>query len=975
MVGVKYKSRHLFFLACSIALLWVMTTKQVFASYYTTSVLPGTYKNIGTPRDILVLPDGSYWYADSQNYRLVKVNAAGAIVRTVGRQGTDEGEFEAAPLSITRDADGYLYVIDSAKVYKLDQYGGYISSWGEYGNGAGQLAESKAIHYSAHNDTIVISNGVNNRVSVFTKEGSLVREFGSGGTGDGQFDAPHGLTTDSVGNIYVVDANNHRVQVFSEVGTFIRAFGTNSVGDDQLVFPKDIEVLSNGDVLVTSQNAALIKRFSATGTYISQWGESGTGTNQFIHPEYLGRESDDSVWVSDWNQKRIQHFTDAGVYLEQVGNSGATDGLFTNPFSFDFDASGNIYALDSTGRVQKFDADGNFIATVIGSGAVGSNAYHLVIDPNTSNILVSSEATVSVFESDGSLIAAIGTQGLNGANSGPGDFNHARGMAFDSAGYLYVADLFNGRVQKFDLTHLADADFATTYSGGYVSGWNVMTYAEYIAIDADDNIYVSSGESVEENSFALQIIKYSTLGVQLEVFLDQYGTDPGQYYKISGLSIDGDGNIYVTDNYFNHVLIYNASGVHQETIGSSGGDIDQFDEALRAKINPSNNSMVVADRNNHRLQILETGVKIYNLISSADVVDTTSSNSLVRSAINPLLPDASSLDAQLHFGDYVVSDFTVDLTANRNWQNVNAIMLPDESKSLVVNLNPTDAPGVSATHSLFVKKQVNQSSVRVCTDAVAIADVNDTCEGYVLNQGDPDLTVVTVDGVEYWRVDGLTGTGAMGIADATPSPTPSPTPTAAPNNTTTSGTSGASAQTTAAAGWCSDPVLAQIPDLFQINATDTTATLYFTPLSATNKYQVSFSTKSGGEDYGAEVELLREGVQSYQVFMLQPNTTYYFKVRGQSGCANGEWSAAVGATTKPKGASGFAPYYKYGISSGIRSLIGRKNLSLPRLSLFTEEPPIANVVPTEVAAPKEKALINQAETKTKKCTKFLWWCF
>lgn len=942
------------------------TKSLASAAYYATNIVPSSYKNIGTPRDILILSDGSTWYADSQNYRIVKLDSSGNVVRTVGRQGSDDGEFLTTPLSITRDSDGYLYVSDLQKIYKFDQHGGFMNSWGTYGGGVGEISEPKSIHYSVHGDNLVISNTANNRISVFSKSGVLIREFGSVGTGEGEFDAPHGLTTDTLGNIYVVDSNNHRIQIFSENGVFVREFGSNSIGDYQLIYPKDVEVLSTGEIVVTSQNAPLIKKFSSSGVYISQWGENGTAANQFVSPEYLTKAADDSLWVSDWNQKRLQHFSDEGVYLGQIGNSGVGDGVFTNPYDIDYDSSGNMFVLDSTGRVQKFDANGEYLSTVIVSGVVGDSAYHLRIDPDTQNLFISSETMVKAFQSDGTFVAAIGTQGINGPSGGDGDFNHARGMVFDMNGYLYVADMFNNRIQKFDLQHLSDPDFATTYNGGYLAQWSAMTYVEYLAIDTLDNIYAATSESVEENGFELDVVKYSTVGVNQGIFLSQYGVDPGQYYKISGLSADTNDNLYITDNYLNHVLIYNTLGIHQETVGSSGGDRDQFDEAKSAKINPVDQSLVVVDRNNHRAQILSTGVKIRNLISSADVINSANSSSLVRMSVDPGIPEASALNAELYFGDYIVSDFTVNLTSDRDWVDVNAIILPDESRSLVVNLNPSDAPGVSPTHSLFVVKQTGQSSVRVCTSATTIAQVVDGCDGYTLQQGDPNLSEVSVGGISYWKIDGLTGTGALSIADNTPSPTATPVPAQSQNTGSSSGSSGSGGGSTNTS--CDAALIKEIPDLFQINMTDTTATLYFTPLPTTNRYYVSFSTKPLAEDYGTEIELAREGVQNYKVFMLKPRTNYYFKVRGSNGCRSGEWSGIMSATTKSKGSVGQSIYYRYGPAT--KTTIGNSGKKLVNRNIQT---PSASIIPLVIPVPAIPPRVEEIKTE-KKCVKILWWC-
>ncbi len=936
--------------------------RVVGAAFYTTKVIPDSYQNIGTPRDIITLDDDSMWYVDSQNFRIIKVNSSGQILRTVGREGNGEGEFEAMPTSITKDNDGNLYVSTLHKIYKFDFNGGYLASWGTFGGGVGEISEPRAIHYSAHGDFLVLSNSSNNRVSIFSKSGSLVREFGSLGTGDGQFDAPHGLTTDTNGNIYVVDTNNQRVQVFSEIGDFMFKFGSGDVGDYQFVFPKDVALLSSGDILVTSQNAPLVKKFNSAGVYETQWGTSGTASDQFLNPEYLTIANDDSVWVTDWNQKRIQHFSNAGAYIGKLGNSGQNAGFFTNPLSSDYDSLGNLYVLDSTGRVQKFGTDGSYLSTLIASGVVGDSAYHLKIQPITNNILVSCDVSVKVFDPSGTLISSIGTQGINGGAAGDGDFNQARGMVFDTLGYLYVADLFNNRVQKFDLTHLSDVDFATTYSGGYITKWNTMTYVEHLAIDDADYIYVAPNDSVEENLFTIPVNKYNTSGVLQSTILDEYGVEASQYYQIGGLVVGDDGKIYVADKYFNRIQVYDSAGLYLESIASSGSGLDQYDSMLDPKINPVDGSLTVVDSRNHRIQILTTGVKIHNLISSADVINVDDSHSLVSSTVNPSVPEASSINAEMYFGDYIVSDFVVDLSSDRNWISVNAIVLPNESKSLVVDLNPTDAPGVSATHSLFVVKQNGQTGVRVCTTATSIADVTDGCTGYNLAQGDPNLSVVSVGAVSYWKIDGLTGTGAYSVTDTSPTPSPSSNPSS--GNSNGGGSSGSSNNNQGES--CTAGSINEKVDLFQINTTTSTATLYFAPLPTTNHYFISFSTKPWAEEYGAEVELAREGVQKFTVNLLKPNTQYYFKVRGREGCKVGQWSGIVRAVTMAKNRRGLGIFYKNSPVSP-----STRNATVRNKSVVA---PVKNTETIQVDTTPKPTPVAIDPVVSRRCVKFLWWC-
>ena len=64
----------------------------------------------------------------------------------------------------------------------------------------------------------------NNRVQVFGLDGSFVRQWGTQGSGDGQFKYPSGLIVNG-DEVLVIDYGNHRVQVFGLDGSFVRQWG------------------------------------------------------------------------------------------------------------------------------------------------------------------------------------------------------------------------------------------------------------------------------------------------------------------------------------------------------------------------------------------------------------------------------------------------------------------------------------------------------------------------------------------------------------------------------------------------------------------------------------------------------------------------------------------------------------------------------------------------------------------------------
>jgi DNA-binding beta-propeller fold protein YncE len=89
----------------------------------------------------------------------------------------------------------------------------------------------------------------NNRIQKFsTTDGinyTLVKTWGSLGSGDGQFNYPYGIAVDPSGNIYVADTINNRIQKFAPV---LAPADTT---------PPTITITSPTEGLITSQNVTL----------------------------------------------------------------------------------------------------------------------------------------------------------------------------------------------------------------------------------------------------------------------------------------------------------------------------------------------------------------------------------------------------------------------------------------------------------------------------------------------------------------------------------------------------------------------------------------------------------------------------------------------------------------------------------------------------------------------------------------------
>ena len=118
-------------------------------------------------------------------------------------------------------------------------------------------------------------------VAVAAQPPVYVTQWGSLGSGAGQFDFPVRVATDAAGNVYVSDFLNHRIQKFTDTGTYLTQWGSEGSGPDQFA-PFGVAVDATGNVYITDIANSRVKKFTNTGTFITQWGEYGSGDGQFI---------------------------------------------------------------------------------------------------------------------------------------------------------------------------------------------------------------------------------------------------------------------------------------------------------------------------------------------------------------------------------------------------------------------------------------------------------------------------------------------------------------------------------------------------------------------------------------------------------------------------------------------------------------------------------------------------------------------
>ena len=274
--------------------------------------------------------------------------------------------------------------------------------------------------------------------------------FGSAGSGNGQFnDLLLGITVDSEGNVWVADRANSRVQKFNSKGEYLMQFGTKGTGNGQFRYPQGLDIDSSSNVWVVDKLNNRVQKFNSKGEYLSQFGGSGSGNGQFASPEGLDIDSSGNVWVVDRGNNRVQKFNSKGEYLSQFGKAGAGEGQLSGAMDLAVDSAGEIWVAENgNDRVQHFSADGKYISKFGSAGSAdGQFQSPMGIDVDAEGNLWITDLEsdrVQAFYPEGDFLTKFGTEG-----SGEGQFKGAGGVAIDAKGSLWVTDRDNDRVQKW----------------------------------------------------------------------------------------------------------------------------------------------------------------------------------------------------------------------------------------------------------------------------------------------------------------------------------------------------------------------------------------------------------------------------------------------------------------------------------------------------------------------------------------------
>jgi hypothetical protein len=550
---------------------------------------------ISFPRGVTADSSGKVYFTD-QGSRVWSVDTGTGIATVIAGNGTagfsgDGGPSVSAVVGdtthITGDGNGTIYFVDFNQV-----------------NGG--------VHIRKITPDGTITTAAGNGTQGFSGDGGPATQaefnFGSPDLGN--------LALDPSGNLFVADTENQRIRrVDAKTGTITTVAGPTGPAGFALTNLFAVATDSHGNIYYGYNPGitATIVEIDPTGKFLASYGGKPGSSNDGTavagaalggYVSDIGIDPDGNIDFSNGDPAQVRRLnlstglleTVAGVGVHPIGENGPAVATVLGITNGDlaFLPTGELLVGDSTQYLlRQIDTSGN-ISTLAGYGVTPPQPDQMpvvALDAHVYPVAIRTDAAGQIYLSDVGSIYRIDLGGymnlFAGAMSqfgysgdgGPATaalLNEPWDIAFDSAGNMFIADAGNNRVRRVDAVtgdmttvagsgpvnppehYKSNGDGSDTGDGGPAT--QATLDSPYgVALDANDNLYISSG------NFPGYIRKVDAQTGIITTFATIQGS-------LSKLTFDGAGNIYTMVNSQDLMRI-DPSG-NQTTI--AGGNVQGF---------------------------------------------------------------------------------------------------------------------------------------------------------------------------------------------------------------------------------------------------------------------------------------------------------------------------------------------------------------------------------------------------------------
>ena len=381
----------------------------------------------------------------------------------------------------------------------------------------------------------------------------------------------------------------------------------------------------------------------------------GTGGNaRFFNPSAVAVDGAGNVYVADGGDHTIRKVTQGGAVTTLAGSSGqpgSSDGtgsgaLFLYPYAVAVDGSGNIYVADSGNHNIRKVTPGGSVSTLAGTAGVAGSAdgtgtaalfnlpQGIAVD-GTGNVYVSdtNNSTIRRITPAGVVTTLAGAAGQTGGGDGTGSsarFYYPFGIATDTAGNVYVADLDNSDIRKVTPGGSVSTLAGSAGNSGTLDGQGGaarFNHPSAVALDAAGNVYVidTSSQTVREISAGGAVTTLAgTPGIGGNS--DGAGAAASFFYP-GGIAATATGILYIADTGNHLIRAMTSPGVVTTLAGSCGQKGSSDGTGGQARFlypygiaSDGSGHLYVADSGNNTIRAVTTAGAVTTLAGESGVL-------------------------------------------------------------------------------------------------------------------------------------------------------------------------------------------------------------------------------------------------------------------------------------------------------------------------------------------------------------------
>jgi uncharacterized protein (TIGR03437 family) len=541
----------------------------------------------------------------------------------------------------------------------------------------------------------------------------------SGSAGDGgpatsaQLSYPQGLAVDGSGNLFIAGGNRIRKVSPSGIITTVAGNGVSGVSGDggpatsaTLFYPRGLAVDSSGSLFVADGSrvrrvspGGIITTVAGNGTVCSPSapcppppaGDGGPATSVRLDAWSVTVDDVGNLFIVEFMYSRVRKVSPGGIITTVAGKGTqgfagdggpATSAQFLNPTGVAVDGAGNLFISDNLNqRIRAISRDG-IINTVAGTGYGQSCCYSGDGGPSGNaqlnapwGVAVDSAGNVFIGDSGNGRVRKVSTEGIittvaGGGNAYPGDGGPATsaqlsspgGLAMDGAGNLFIADLSDNRVRK-----VSPDGIITTVAGtgidGYSGDGGPATSAQLnvpigVAVDSAGNLFIAENGDQHIRKVSPNGIITTVAGNGAEGYSGDGGlATSAQLDSVTGVAVDGAGNLFIADNYNSRVRKVSPAGIITTVAGGGEASPGDGGPATSAALSPVG---IAVDGSGN---LLIAGFSIREVSPSGNIT-TLAANASVDSSGKPVIRDAVGIAVDgagnVYFADGAYSDCYCD---------------------------------------------------------------------------------------------------------------------------------------------------------------------------------------------------------------------------------------------------------------------------------------------------------------------------